>query len=374
MRIRSSFTPGRRGALPQAPDIEGDYDYTKHDFPLWWASIRLPDLIKIAQAKGPKIWTTRLALAEGHWQAFLRERAEVSARLRRTDWSQVPATDLVAFTEGAAAIRIGIGALPREYAGLSFAARSVLYLRTLVLWGTLRGGPFPLHPALEAVGLHQGAPYAVTEMFRRGSKHVGIHMFLLLISHGEATVEKALEGLRKATYGLFKKRPKRRHYIAETLDRVLGTGRGPAASFRQEMDAQAFRTGKKRWGALGPRGLTLRWLAGKLNIAPAAIADDLHDAARTLMRRLGPEVSLDEKILPHVGPPTAQIEARLELERLAAAARLSTREAEVFAIVAPRGGEHGAISVAAKRLGIKPTTARVHWSNAWKKVVAAADR
>ncbi len=294
-RIRSSSTPGRWGALPQAPDIEGDYDYTKYDFPLWWASIRLADLIKIAQANGPEIWTMRLVLAEGHWQAFLRERAAVRTRLGRMDWSHVPATELVTFVEGAAAIRIGIGALPREYADLSFAARRVLYLRMLILWGALRDGPFPLRPALQAVRLHEGAPYAVTEMFRRESKHVGMHMFLLLISQHEATIKKALEGLRKATYGLFKKRPKTRDYIAHTLDRVLGTGRGPAASLRQEMDARVFQTGKQRWGALGPRGLTLRWLAGKLNIAPQAIADDLHDAARAITRRLRNEVLFNEE-------------------------------------------------------------------------------
>jgi hypothetical protein len=302
-RIRSSYTPGRRGALPQAPDTDDDYDYTKYDFPLWWASIRLSDLLKIAQANGSKMWTMRLALAEGHWQAFLRERAAVRTRLQRTDWSRVPATELVAFVEGAAAIRIGIGALPAEYADLSSAARSVLYLRMLILWGTLRGGPFPLRPALEAVALHDGAQYAVREMFRRGEKHVGKYMFLLLISDDEATVERALEGLRKLTYRYFKKKKNNPHdYIANALDCVLGTGRRPAdsleqgrPSLEQEINVQAFQTGQQRWGALGPRGLTLRWLAGKLNIAHWAVADDLTDAARAVTRRLRNEELFNEE-------------------------------------------------------------------------------
>ena len=294
--IHSSSTPGRWGALPQAPDTEGDYDYTKYDFPLWWGSIRFADLIKIAQANGPKIWTMRLVLAERTWRSsFLRERAVVSARLRRTDWSQVPATDLVAFLEGATAINVGIGALPREYANLSFAARSVLYLRMLILWGVVRGGPFQLRPALEAVRLYEGAPYAVTEMVRRGAKHVGMHMVLLLLSKDEATV-KALEGLRRLTYGYFKKPRKRalRRYIERTLDRDLGAGERPNALFRQEVDVQAFRTGRQRWGALGPRGLILQWLAGKLDIAHWAIADDLHDAARAITRRRDREELLNE--------------------------------------------------------------------------------
>ena len=141
-RIRSSQTPGRWGALPQAPDTEDDYDYTKHDFPLWWTSIRLDDLIQMARATSPAIWTMRATLAEGHWQAFLRERAAVRARLERTDWSQVPAPALMVFVEGATAVRIGIRAcLSSKYADLPFAERSVLYLRALILWGTMRGGP-----------------------------------------------------------------------------------------------------------------------------------------------------------------------------------------------------------------------------------------
>jgi hypothetical protein len=296
-RIRSSYTPGRWGALPQAPDIEGDYDYTKYDFPLWWASIRLADLIKIAQANGREIWTMRLVLAERTWRSsFLRERAVVSGRLRRTDWSRVPATDLVAFLEGAAAINVGIGALPREYANLSFAARSVLYLRMLILWGIVRGGPFQLRPALEAVKLYEGAPYAVTEMAWRGSKHVGMHMVSLLISRDEATIERALEGLRRLTYGYFEKpRQRARHrYIEKTLDRDLGAGERPDALFGQEVDVQAFRIGKQRWGALGPRGLTLQWLAGKLDIAHWAVADDLHDVVRAITRRRDKEVLFNE--------------------------------------------------------------------------------
>jgi len=293
-QIRLSHTPGRRGALPQTPNIEDDYDYRKYDFPLWWASIRLADLLKIAHANGPKMWTIRLALAEGVWQAFLREQAEVRSRLRRTNWSEVPALELVAFVEGAAAIRIGIGALPREYADLSFAARSVLYLRMLILWGTLRGGPFPLRPALEAVALHEGAPYAITEMFRRGSRHVGFYMFLLLSSgNNEARVAEALEGLRKVTP--LNKKPKTRDYIADALERVLGTGRGRAATLGKALDAQAFETGKGRWGHHGLRGLTLRWLAGKLNIAPRAVADDLMDQTRAITRRLNKEVLFNEE-------------------------------------------------------------------------------
>jgi len=226
----------------------------------------------------------------------------VSERLQRIDWSQVPATDLVAFLEGATAINVGIGALPREYANLSFAARSVLYLRMLILWGVVRGGPFQLRPALEAVRLYEGAPYAVAEVVRRGAKHVGMCMVLLLLSKDEATVGKALEGLQRLTYGYFKKPRKRalRRYIEKTLDRDLGAGERPNALFppnalfRQEVDVQAFRTGKQRWGALGPRGLILQWLAGKLDIAHWAIADDLHDAARAITRRRDREELFNE--------------------------------------------------------------------------------
>src|SRR5215472_5326909 len=57
MRIPSSYQPGRLGALPQAPDTDDDYDYTKHDFPLWWASIRFDEIVQRAQANGPAIWT-----------------------------------------------------------------------------------------------------------------------------------------------------------------------------------------------------------------------------------------------------------------------------------------------------------------------------
>jgi hypothetical protein len=123
MRIRSPQTPGRWGALPQAPDTEDDYDYTRHDFPLWWASIRLDDLIQMARANGPGLWAMHAVLAEESWRMFLRERPEVSARLLGMDWSHVPAPDLVTFIEGATAIRMGVDALPREYSGLSFSAR-----------------------------------------------------------------------------------------------------------------------------------------------------------------------------------------------------------------------------------------------------------
>ena len=289
MRIRSSHTPGRWGALPQAPDTEDEYDYTEHDFPLWWASVRLDDLIKIAQANGPEIWNMHLTLAEGSWQMFLRERAEIKARLERTDWSQVPAPKLMVFVEGATAIRMGIDAQPREYASLSFAERSLLYLRALILWGRLRGGPFQLRPALEAVRLSEGAPYAIREIFRRGSKHVGRYMALLLMSQGDSPkVAKALEGLRKTMY---------RHLPLGTVERLRqehGTSAGTFANLNQEMDVQAFRTGVKRWGRHGPRGLILRWLAGKLNIAPQAIANDLQDADRARMPRLSKEMLSDD--------------------------------------------------------------------------------
>lgn len=295
MRIGSSETPGRWGALPHAPDTEDDYDYAGHDFPLWWASIRLDDLIQMARANGPGSWAMHAVLAEESWRRFLRERPAVSTGLRSMDWSQVPTPDLITFIEGATAIHMGIDALPREYSGLSLSARRALYLRMLILWGTLRGGPFPLRPAFEAARLLEGAEFARGEIFRRGQKHVGRHMFRLLISQDESTAGKAFEGLRKAIYGRLRKQPTKRAYVAAALDDSLGTGRGPAASLRQEMDAEAFRTGKARWGTLGARGLTLRWLAGKLNIAPRAIVDDLTDAARGVERRHSREELFNEE-------------------------------------------------------------------------------
>jgi hypothetical protein len=287
MRIRSSRTPGRWGALPQAPDTEDDYDYTKHDFPLWWASIRLDDLVQMARANGPALWTMHAALAEGHWESFLRERAEVKAGPERTDWSQVPAPKLMVFVEGAATVRMGIrNCLSSKNADLPFAEQSAPYLRALTLWGTMRGGPFPLRPALEAVRLLDGAPYAVKEMFRRGSKHVGFYMFLLLISGRDGTkVARALEGLRKVVYGNLPSGTR------ERIGQVNATSGDTFAALKQAMDVQAFETGVKRWGRHGPRGLVLRWLAGKLNIAPLAIANDLQDADRASLRRLSREKS-----------------------------------------------------------------------------------
>jgi hypothetical protein len=88
----------------------------------------------------------------------------------------------------------------------------------------------------------------------------------------------------------------------------------------------------------------------------------------------GVDVPLDETLEDDRPSQAAQAEAHLRLERLVAAAGLSSREAEVFEIVKTLGLEHGALDTAARRLQIEPPTARVFWLKAKRKLLAAARR
>ena len=58
--------------------------------------------------------------------------------------------------------------------------------------------------------------------------------------------------------------------------------RAPAPPLRAAMDAQSLETGQRRWGAGNWRTLLTQGIAGKLDIAPRAVADDLKDSARAL--------------------------------------------------------------------------------------------
>ncbi len=385
-------TRAPRSPLPQAEQASD----AGHD-PLWWARIILTaaDVALIARALGHPATKPQLATL---WQAFLQEQAETKAALQCTDWSQVPDDDLVAYGEGRAAVLAGIGSfLPSGYGDVPFAVRCSLYVHLLVLFGigaVAAGVPVsPLFLALEAARLHQGGQYAVREMSRRGSKHVGMHMALLLLAarggaHA-AVVAQALEALRKAMH---KKIPPG---TRDVIGRASHTGGKTDfhAAWQSERDLQSFETGHQRWGRhLDWRTLLTRGFGGGLDIAPRAIADDLTDSARKLSKLPIPvpfESVLHEELpaearfmvekLNEPAEDLARREAevfadRLLLDQLKAAAGLSPLEAEVFEIVRALGDEHGAIKTAAERLGIKAGTARVTWFRAMKKLRAAAQR
>ena len=68
-----------------------------------------------------------------------------------------------------------------------------------------------------------------------------------------------------------------------------------------------------------------------------------------------------------------QIEARLELEALAARAHLYPREAEVIAEVLKLGGlEHGVLTDVASEMGLDPGAVRRYWHDAQAKLLAAS--
>jgi hypothetical protein len=331
------------------------------------------------------------------WQAFLQEQRETKAALKETDWSQVSDNELVAYGEGRAAVLAGIASfLPSAYKDIPFAERCSLFVHLLVVFGigaVAAGAPVsPLFLALEAVRLHQGGRYAIREMSRRGSTHVGMHMALLLLaaqSAHEEVVAQALEALRKAMY---KKIPDGTRKLIGRAGRTVGTTSAAHAALRAAMDAQSFETGQRRWGAGDWRTLLTQGFAGKLDIAPRAVADDLKDSARALRQLPIPvpfgNVLRDEwpdearsmvKTLNESAKDLARREAegfegRLLLDQLKAEADLSPREAEVFDIIRELGDEHGAIKAAAERLGIKEGTARVTWFRALRKLTAAAQR
>jgi hypothetical protein len=385
-------TRAPRRPLPQAeqaPDAGHDR--------LWWARIRLTaaDVALIVRALSHPATKPQLATL---WQAFLLEQAETKAALEQADWSQVPDDDLVAYGEGRAAVLSGIASfLPRtrEYADVPFAVKCSLYVHLLVLFGigaVAAGAPVsPLFLALEAVRLHQGGQYAIREMSRRGSKHVGVHMALLLLAARndthETVVAEALEALRKAMHRQLSQGTR------DVIGRATYTGRTtPGAAMRSEMDVQSFETGHQRWGHLDWRTLLTRGFGGGLDIAPRAIADDLKDLARGLRRLPIPvpfgnvlseepqaEARLMVEKLNDAAEDLARREAevfpeRLLMDQLKAAADLSPREAEVFEIVRAVGADHGAIKAAAERLEIKEGNARVIWSRTMKKLIATARR
>ncbi len=68
-----------------------------------------------------------------------------------------------------------------------------------------------------------------------------------------------------------------------------------------------------------------------------------------------------------------QIEARLELEALAARAHLYPREAEVIAEVLKLGGPgHGVLTDVASEMGLDPGAVRRYWHDAQAKLLAAS--